>query len=220
MAASARNQTHYDLVYSDTKVYNKLHYNIRKVVFIWDLHTSGCLFVFIYCTFHLRDEEKNQKTEGVFQKMTRWVHMHFTKASDVPLNDFNEYWEAAEEEREKKIDSVFKKEKGLFSLPSLMRPVWQWLSFVKRTMLCCVPTATLRQRWGRNTSVALTAGLKTASLNWRDWAPFWLMTSWPRHRASHHRCIVFREKPAEQTPICLPNASWRLLRFSPHERFS
>lgn len=87
--------------------------------------------------------------------MTRWVHMPFPKASDAPLNDFNEYWEAAEQEREQKIDSGFKKRKAFFvCLHSLMCPVWQWLSFVKRTMLCCCSysynsseEATLQSLW-------------------------------------------------------------------------
>lgn len=46
--------------------------------------------------------------------MTRWVHVPFPKASNAPLNDFNEYWEAAEQEGEQKIDSGFKKRKAFF----------------------------------------------------------------------------------------------------------
>lgn len=78
--------------------------------------------------------KKQQNNEGAFQEMTCWIHMHFTKASDVPLNDFNEYWGAVEQERENKIDSGFKKEDAFF-LCSLMLSVWQWLSFVKEQ--CC-----------------------------------------------------------------------------------
>lgn len=37
--------------------------------------------------------------------------MPFPKASDAPLNDFNEYRDAAKQEREQKIDSSFKKKK-------------------------------------------------------------------------------------------------------------
>lgn len=109
---------HYsDCEYSDTNVYNNMHYS--RVVFIWDLHMSESLRVFIYCTFHLWDEEKrNHNTEGIFHKMTRWVHVPFPKASDAPLNDFNEYWEAVEQEGEQKIDSGFKKRKAFFLLPA------------------------------------------------------------------------------------------------------
>lgn len=78
--------------------------------------------------------KKQQNNEGIFQEMTCWIHMHFTKASDVPLNDFNEYWGAAQQERENKIDSGFKKEEAFF-LCSLRLSVWQWLSFVKEQ--CC-----------------------------------------------------------------------------------
>lgn len=108
-----RNATNCDCEYSDTNIYNNMHFS--RVVFIWDLHMSGCLLVRIYCTFHLWDKEKrNHNTEGIFHKMTRWVHMLFPKASDAPLNDFNEYRDAAEQEREQKIDSGFKKKKKGF----------------------------------------------------------------------------------------------------------
>lgn len=44
--------------------------------------------------------------------------MPFPKASDAPLNDFNEYRDAVEQEREQKIDSGFKKKKKGFFLPA------------------------------------------------------------------------------------------------------
>lgn len=120
MAASASNQSYYDFEHSDTKVHKKMHNNISGVVYEIYICLGVCSCSFTV-RFIVEMKKKNQNIEGIFQKMTPWVHMHFTKAFDVPLNDFNEYWEAAEQERAKKIDSGFKKEKGLFSC----LPVWQ-----------------------------------------------------------------------------------------------
>lgn len=48
--------------------------------------------------------------------MTGQIHMHFTKTFDVPLNDFNEYWGAVQQERENKIDRGFKTRRFFFFL--------------------------------------------------------------------------------------------------------
>lgn len=98
---------------------------------------------------------------------------------------------------------------GVF-LHLLMCPVWQGLSFVKRTVLCCfyysydsgeeAPLQPLRLRlWAleqRRTWVGAS-----------ERAPFW------RH-ACRGTCFNFGGKPAEHVPICLPNAWWRLPQFS------
>lgn len=89
----------------------------------------------------LETNKAQQNNEGIFQEMTSQIHMHFTKASDVPLNDFNEYWEAVEQERENEIDSGFKKEEVFFSV--LASTVCLTVTVIcKGTMLRSVPTAT------------------------------------------------------------------------------
>lgn len=76
--------------------------------------------VHICIIFEINTKQLNN--EGIFQEMTCRIHMQFTKASDVPLNDFNEYRGAVEQERENKIDSCFKKKEAFF-LCSLMLSV-------------------------------------------------------------------------------------------------
>lgn len=123
---------------NDNRLHNdkKLHHISCAVLGAYDIY-STCVWIPLHvhmCIISEINNKKKQNNEGIFQEMTCRIHMHFTKASDVPLNDFNEYWGAVEQERENKIDSGFKKEEAFF-LRSLMPSVWQWLSFVKEQ--CC-----------------------------------------------------------------------------------
>lgn len=116
--------------------YNNILHNHQKVTPFYLRCWEHMAFIYVWMPVHVNVciiseiNKKQQNNEGIFQEMTSWIHMHFTKASDVPLNDCNEYWGAVEQERENKIDSVFKKEEAFF-LCSLMLSVWQKLSFVK-----------------------------------------------------------------------------------------
>lgn len=117
----------YCIITKSCSTYCLLWWEYMTFTYVWmPEHAHICII------FEINTKQLNN--EGIFQEMTWRIHMHFTKASDVPLNDFNEYWGAVEQERDNKIDSGFKKKEAFF-LCSLMLSVWQWLSFVKEQ--CC-----------------------------------------------------------------------------------
>lgn len=154
--------------------------------------------------------------------MTSWIHMHLTKASDVPLNYFNEYWGVVEQERENKIDSGFKKEEAFF-LCSLMLSVWQWLSFVRNNVVLCSNSYMTTMR--RNTSiVVLMMDLRNSSASDSGRPNTFQIHNRLAETLRHHflTCTLFCVPTVEtssdnhspkQALLCLPNALWGLPGF-------